>query len=457
MIKRFLFRSTALLVGVSLSFGLVVQASFSDVEGTEYQESIELLQEQGVLQGYEDGTFRPTASINRAELIKIVFAVLDEDADEGAGGCFPDVQNEWFAPYICKAKDLGIVQGYPDGFYHPEREVNMVESFKIVVEAFGLPHEEAEEGEEWYEPYVDFVHENNIFSKYAYFPNVPAQRGEMAFLVQQNLRIFSGVQEVSTERYVGSAGCGSTPPDEVPVVFTVDGVERNAIVVLPDDYDKDEPLPLLFAFHGRTSPNTQVRSYYRLEKAGEDEAIFVYPEGLKSGSSFTWSDSGDSADDLRDYEFFDVMFEELTSTYCVDVDEVYAAGHSLGAWFTNSLACARGDVLRGVTTLGGARATGTCTGPVAVMQWHNPHDEHAAFSTGEAARDDFLEQNQCSTENVSVEPAWGSCVEYQNCLDNAPTLWCPHTVDYDSYTGEYYPHTWPKETGAEMWAFLEGL
>lgn len=455
--KSFLLKCSASVLLLSLAFSFTVEASFSDIEGNPYQESIELLQEQGILEGYPDGSFKPEASINRAELLKIVFAALDEDASEGPGGCFPDVQEEWFAPFVCRAKELGIVQGYPDGLYHPEQEVNAVEAFKIAIEAFGLMHEEAEEGEDWFEPYIDFVHNNNIFSKYSYFPDQSAQRDEMAFTIHQMLRIFSGVQEVSTERSAGSAGCGSTPPAEAPTSFTVNGVERSAIVVIPENYNKDEPLPLLFAFHGRTNPNTQVRSYYRLEKAGEGEAIFVYPAGLSNGSSFTWSDSGDSADELRDFEFFDLMYEELTSTYCVNTDEVYAAGHSLGAWFTNSLACARGDVLRGVVTLGGARSTGTCSGPVAVMQWHNPADNLAPFSTGETARDDYLAQNQCSAASTPVEPTWGNCVEYQNCLEDAPTLWCPHTIDYDEYSGEYYPHTWPKEAGSEMWDFLRGL
>ncbi len=454
--KRFLFRALAFLTGVSLSLGLV-QASFSDIQESEYKESIEFLQEQGVLQGYSDGTFKPEATINRAELLKIVFAAIDEDAGETTGGCFPDVTDQWFAPYVCKAKELGVVQGYPDGLYHPEQEVNLVEAFKIAIEGFGLPVEDAQEGEQWYVPYTEFIHDNNIFSKYAYYPDASAKRGEVAYEVHQLLRIFSGVQEVSTERYSGSSGCGTTPPSTAPSTFTVDGVQREAIVVIPDNYDPNEPIPILFAFHGRTSPNTQVRQYYRFERVADNEAIFVYPAGLKNGSSFTWSNTGDSADDLRDYEFFDVMYDELTSKYCVNLDEVYAAGHSLGAWFVNSLACARGDVLRGVTTLGGARSTGTCTGPVAVMQWHNPDDNLAPYYTGEAARDDYLEQNHCSAESEATEPAWANCVEYKNCLEDAPTLFCPHNVDYDEYSGEYYPHTWPKNAGEEMWNFLESL
>ena len=58
---------------------------------------------------------------------------------------------------------------------------------------------------------------------------------------------------------------------------------------------------------------------------------------------------------------------------------------------------------------------------------------------------------------MSVEPSWGNCVEYQGCLEDAPTVWCPHDIDIDEYSGEWYPHTWPKAVGGEMWDFLQGL
>ncbi len=456
MKKLFLSFLVAALIFAPLG-GLPVRADFTDIEGNPYIESIELLQEQGILQGYEDGSFRPTASITRAEFLKIVFAALEEEATTAELNCFPDVQEEWFAPYICEAKEHGVVQGYPDGLFHPERSVSLVEAFKISIEAFGLPYEEGEEGAAWYQPYADFVHVNGVFSKFAYFPEQQAQRDEMAFLVHQLMRLYSGVQPFVSQRRVLSDGCGEEAPSIPPSIFNVGGMERSAIVSVPPNYDKNTPLPILFAFHGRTNPNTLVKTYYGFQKAAENEAILVYPAGIKVGSSFTWSSSGNSADALRDYEFFDVMLEELSADYCINMDEVYAAGHSLGAWFVNSLACARGDVLRGVTTLGGARSTGHCSGPVAVMQWHNPDDNLASFSSAVVARDDFLDQNYCSQEVLPVEPTWGNCVEYQGCLEDAPVLWCPHDIDIDEYSGEYYPHTWPKKTGQEMWDFLRAL
>ncbi|MEK7672847.1 MAG: S-layer homology domain-containing protein [Patescibacteria group bacterium] len=430
---------------------------FTDIENSQYKESIISLAKKGVVQGYGNGEFRPSQTINRAELLKIIFAAIAADAGNFAGGCFPDVQDEWFAPYVCKAKELAVIQGYPDGLYKPGQSVNMVEALKITIKAFGFPLPELKEGDVWYKPFMTFAHWNRLFSKYSYTPGRDARRDEVAFMVDQLLEVQREEEILYVYRDVRSPGCfKETAPAIPPTSFSVDGLDRSTITVIPETYSPGTPLSLIFAFHGRTNSNTMVRGYYGIEKAAEGQAIIVYPAGLPNAGGYSWSNAGDKSGDLRDYEFFDVMYKEFTENYCVNMDEVYVMGHSLGAWFSNSLACARGDKIRAVASLGGARSTSKCTGPVAVMQWHNPKDEQASFASAEAARNDFIAQNQCSKESVAVQPSWGNCVEYKGCLEDAPVLFCPHNVDTD-YRGSYYPHTWPKDTGKEMWKFFKSL
>lgn len=330
-----------------------VQADFTDTADHPYEESILALQELGVLNGYEDGSFLPDNPVSRAELLKVVFAALDEEAAEFSGSCFYDVTGDWYGPYVCHAKSFGIVKGYDDGYFRPGQEVNLVEAFKIIQESFELDLRELEEGEHWYEAYVEFMHTNNLYSRYNSYPDRSATRGEVAFWVHQLLKVREGERSIQGERLPSySAGCGLSAPETVPTSFTVDGEERSTISVVPDDYDPNESYALLIAFHGRTSDNEDVQGYYKVEEPSDGQAIIVYPAGTESNGSFSWKNSGDSASELRDYEFFDDIVEEFTSSYCINEDEIYAIGHSLGAWFTNSLACARGDVLRGVASLG---------------------------------------------------------------------------------------------------------
>ncbi|MBI5422236.1 S-layer homology domain-containing protein, partial [Candidatus Peregrinibacteria bacterium] len=428
---------------------------FSDIQNTPYKTSIEFLSERGIVEGYPDGTFGPDRKINRAEILKIVLGASVKGDIGSTLNCFPDVRFEWFAKYVCYALEQGIVKGYPDGKFKPAQNVNMAEALKMGIESFPVTVGAA--NTPWYQKYIDFAHDNNIFSRYSVSPQKDMTRGEMAYLIHQLILNDEGTQKFTGVRDSGSIGCGKTPPAHAPVSFTVGGKTRHAIVDIPSGYDQDKPIPLVFAFHGRTNPNTMVKTYYKVEEASKGGAIFIYPAGLpEEGPSRTWSDPGDKSDKLRDFALFDALLKEFSESYCIDQDRVYVVGHSLGAWFTNSLACARGDKIRAIGSVGGGTTLNACAGPVAAMIMHNPKDNLAPFSSGEVARDQLVKQNQCATKTVPVEPRDLNCVAYQGCNSTAPVVWCPHN-DSSEWGGAYYPHTWPDHAGSEIWKFFEGL
>ena len=123
-----------------LTSPLILRASeFSDVSST-YKNSnaIDYLQEAGVINGYSDGTFKPENSVNRAELLKILIEGKGINTDESKHkNCFSDVTEEWFAKYICYAKEQGWVSGYADGTFKPAQTVNKVEVIKMLVNSQG--------------------------------------------------------------------------------------------------------------------------------------------------------------------------------------------------------------------------------------------------------------------------------------------------------------------------------
>lgn len=446
-----------LFAGLLWPYGVSLQASltFSDIQDSPYKASIEYLAEKGVVQGYPDGSFGPTKKINRAEIIKII---LEASADEDIGferQCFKDVGNDWFARYVCYAKNKKIVEGYADGAFRPEKNVNMAEALKMGIESF--PVSIGASSGAWYQKYIDFVHNNNIFSRYSVLPQKDMTRGEMAYLIHQLMMDKDGSKKLTGVHNNKTAGCGQIPPSPTPTSSVISGTIRHYITVIPSGYDKNKPTSLVFAFHGRTNPNTQVRGYYKVEEASKGQAIFIYPAGLpEAGPSRSWSDPGDKSDNLRDFALFDQLLEEFSNNYCVDLDRVYVVGHSLGAWFTNSLACARGDKIRAIGSVGGGTTLNECTGPVAALIMHNPKDRLSPFSSGETARDQLISQNQCSAKTLSTSPTNLKCVAYQECNPVSPVVWCPHNEDYD-YRGTYYPHTWPKSAGSEIWKFFENL
>lgn len=100
-------------------------------------QAVQSLVERGIIQGYEDGTFRPQADINRAEFLKILVGGFAPEELVNETACFSDVQQEWFAQYVCAAKRLGWVNGYPNGSFKPAQQINRAEAIKIVMNAFG--------------------------------------------------------------------------------------------------------------------------------------------------------------------------------------------------------------------------------------------------------------------------------------------------------------------------------
>jgi thiol-disulfide isomerase/thioredoxin len=129
-----------ILMGLALLSSQAAFASFSDVASDHpNQAAIEYLQVKGIIDGYPDGTFGPERPINRAEMMKILVEGQGVTPDANTyKECFPDVGTEWFAPYVCYAQTQGWVNGYPDGTFKPARNVLNVEAVKMILNAKGF-------------------------------------------------------------------------------------------------------------------------------------------------------------------------------------------------------------------------------------------------------------------------------------------------------------------------------
>ncbi len=108
--------------------------TFTDVKQGEYgYTAIMSLAERGVIGGYPDGTFRPQRTLNRAEFVKMLIAGMIPSAVSKEKNCFPDVRDQWYSPYVCGIKKLGWVEGYRDGTFGPERTILREEALKLVM------------------------------------------------------------------------------------------------------------------------------------------------------------------------------------------------------------------------------------------------------------------------------------------------------------------------------------
>lgn len=195
-------------------------AEFSDVEsGDQNAEAIYRLRDAHILQGYEDGSFRPHNSLNRAELMKIVvraggYTPMGDDLKN----CFKDVRDEWFAPYVCFGKERGWISGYSDGYFRPEQEVNKAEAMKMLLEVFGVSTPKVYvdpfvdvDAEAWFGKYVGAAKTMLLLEEQTQYQ--PANNMTRAGFAENLNRLIDN----ESERFVAAAieMCGSTGNDPI--------------------------------------------------------------------------------------------------------------------------------------------------------------------------------------------------------------------------------------------------
>lgn len=158
-IRNYVFSRDTEKIHVSFETGKTgvstLVSPFSDVGPTvPYATAIVGIADRGIISGYADGTFKPGSQINRAEFSKILVKAVTPSFNKNTySKCFPDVQTEWFAPYVCYAKSQRWIGGYPDELFRPSNSVNRAEALKMATEAFDLPLGTAPGA--WYMPYVN--------------------------------------------------------------------------------------------------------------------------------------------------------------------------------------------------------------------------------------------------------------------------------------------------------------
>jgi|GEM_PF-2467934 len=192
----------------------------ADVTGcTLYYPAIQWLYDQGIARGVQDKTvpgnrnYEPNRPVNRAEFTKLV--LLASGVADPPPACaispFPDVsKNEWYAPYICAAKERGIISGFPDGTFKPTIAINFANAAKILVKTFGVATNPADAQFDamqniWYRPYTQALLRNGATAESITAFASPVTRGEMAEML---FRLKTGQTSFTTSRDEDSGNLG---------------------------------------------------------------------------------------------------------------------------------------------------------------------------------------------------------------------------------------------------------
>jgi len=133
--------------------------SYTDISNDYWAvDAIEALTDAGIVNGYPDGFYRPTITVDRGSLaVYIARAMTGGDVNVPAGPVeptFPDVTDEhWAYDYVEYAAGSCVVEGYPDGNYHADWHINRAQMAVFVARSIVEPTGEA--GMDSYEPPAD--------------------------------------------------------------------------------------------------------------------------------------------------------------------------------------------------------------------------------------------------------------------------------------------------------------
>ncbi|HEY8022221.1 MAG TPA: esterase [Thermoanaerobaculia bacterium] len=185
-----------------------------------------------------------------------------------------------------------------------------------------------------------------------------------------------------------SAAAAAAAPSPIPRTWTIDGVERQALVFSPLPRPTGvivAKLPLVFAFHGHGGNMRQAARSMRIHEVWP-EAIVVYPQGLPTTSPIDpqgrlpgWQrETGQYGD--RDLKLVDAALASLRGEYPVDDHRIYATGFSNGAFFTYLLWAARAGTFAAFAPVSGLIGAGIrLTEPRPVLAIGGETDRLVAF------------------------------------------------------------------------------
>ena len=235
-------------------------------------------------------------------------------------------------------------------------------------------------------------------------------------------------------------------------------------------------LPIVIAFHGGGGSEEDFQQQNEFDQLGEEEKFimaYAIAESDRTASEGEWY-LNTAATSKDDNHFSEAIVDELSNSYCIDEERLYAIGYSLGSMFTYEIACQLNHRFAAVASFAGTMPVNpeTCdlTGSIAVMHIHGKldyiidYDEDWDWKEGEhdgvgtmsniPGMIDFWAQNSnCQSENTHSHLFGGDDVEHIVHTD------CDGDVRIEHYGMEAQEHTWPNQVDGTdtyqlIWDFL---
>ena len=263
----------------------------------------------------------------------------------------------------------------------------------------------------------------------------------------------------------------SSPTTQSLTSIEVDGVEREFRLSAPSS-EPGTRLPLVIAFHGGTDSQEDFAQQEQFDQLGEQEKFimaYAIAEQDRTAAEGEWF-LNTAATSEEDNNFAEAIVDELSESYCIDQDRLYAIGYSLGAMFTYEIACQLNHRFAATASFAGTMPVNpeSCdlARGIGILHIHGKLDyiiyyhqdwewkdgEHEGVGTMSEVPnliDYWAAKSSCQA--ISVETSLTEeHIIHNDCMDDAII---------EHYGLQLWDHNWPGEVDGEptyelMWNFL---
>lgn len=239
--------------------------------------------------------------------------------------------------------------------------------------------------------------------------------------------------------------------------------DDNRWLLFPESYNGNDPMPVLWGFHGCGSYNrgdasrTEYSDFIRNTPFASEYVTAVPLSADKQSSCWNYD---------SDIPRVKALYDELVNNHCVDLSRMYATGHSSGAYFAVALLANNHSTdaeyfdFKGMAPVSASPA-GSLTTPMPMLYIESLQDSERNNNNAQQVLGEIRGANSCSGDSnapfamqgcnsggVQVDPG---CVTYEGCAQ--PTIWCNHNDP--EYQNTY--HGIPCFAAQAMYDFFNSL
>jgi len=254
----------------------------------------------------------------------------------------------------------------------------------------------------------------------------------------------------------------SMPAGESTQTLLHAGRERSYILHVPASINWNQPVPLVFVFHGGTgNAESAIRMSGLNEVADQNGFLVIYPNGtsrISDDKLLTWNGGtccGYAQEkNVDDVGFVRAVAASLQAQVNIDARRIYATGLSNGAILSQRLACEAADLFAAIAPVAGTLNFSPCqpSRTISVIEFHGTADQHIPYTGGLGPK------SLVNVNFASVPASIGFWTSLDGCNSQPDTktsgdirheTWggCVNSTAVELYTVIDGGHAWPGGRG----------